>query len=151
PEPSCRLRMTSEVLQPASESRATRFVLWARRVGLGGKAVMALVIAAAATGVATYITWSGGASPAMGRRVQVLLLVDLVLLLALGAVVARQLVRLLIERRRGATGARLHSRIVAMFAAIAVLPAILVSVASVLLFNLVIDNWFGQRVRTAVT
>src|SRR5258706_1376951 len=137
--------MNSDIVSSPTESWVSRFVLWARRVGLGGKAVLALVIVAAVAGVATYVAWSGGATPAGGRRIQILLLGDLVLLLALGAVVARQLVRMLIERRRGAAGSRLHSRLVGMFAAIAVLPAILVSVAAVLLFNLVIDNWFGQR------
>jgi two-component system, NtrC family, nitrogen regulation sensor histidine kinase NtrY len=142
--------MSTDVQTP--DPRVARFVQWARRVGLGGKAVLVLVIAVAVAGTATYVAWQGGgAMPAGSRRMQAILLLDLALLLGLGAVVARQLVRLLIERRRGATGSRLHSRLVAMFGAIAVLPAIVVSVASVLMFNLVIDNWFGTGVRTAVT
>jgi two-component system, NtrC family, nitrogen regulation sensor histidine kinase NtrY len=141
--------MSSDVQSP--DPRVARFVQWARRVGLGGKAVLVLAIAAAVAGTATYVAWQGGAMAAGGRRMQTILLLDLALLLGLGAVVARQLVRLLVERRRGATGSRLHSRLVAMFGAIAVLPAILVSVASVLMFNLVIDTWFGTNVRTAVT
>jgi two-component system, NtrC family, nitrogen regulation sensor histidine kinase NtrY len=141
--------MSSDVQTP--DPRVARFVQWARRVGLGGKAVLVLAIAAAVAGTATYVAWQGGAMAAGGRRMQTILLLDLALLLGLGAVVARQLVRLLVERRRGATGSRLHSRLVAMFGAIAVLPAILVSVASVLMFNLVIDTWFGTNVRTAVT
>ena len=96
--------MTSEIASSATDPRLARFVQWARRVGLGGKLAMGLVIAAAAAGIATYATWSRSESPAGGLRIQVLLLVDLALLLALGAVVARQLVRLFQERRRGSAG-----------------------------------------------
>src|SRR5258707_5632839 len=98
--------METDIVPSAADRGLPRFVQWARRVGLGGKLALTLVIAAAAAGIATYATWSGGASPTGGRRIQILLLVAPVLLLGLGAVVARPLVRVLIERALRATSSR---------------------------------------------
>ncbi len=128
-----------------------RFMRWARRVGLSRKLAIGLALAAVAAGVATYGSLSG--SPLRGpepRTVFILLLVDLVLLLSLGALVARRLVRLWVERRRGSAGSRLHTSFVAWFSAVAVAPAIIIAVFSGLFFNLGIQAWFNERVRTAL-
>ncbi|MSP67987.1 MAG: PAS domain-containing sensor histidine kinase [Alphaproteobacteria bacterium] len=131
--------------------RYYQLVAWAARVGLGRKAAIALAIAALASGVATYVAL-GGSSP-FGpdpRIVLVLLNIDLVLLLLLGIVVAQRLARVWIERRRGSVGARLHVRFVVLFGLVAVAPAIIVAVFSALFFNLGIQAWFSERVRTAL-
>ena len=128
-----------------------RFMRWARRVGLRRKLSIGLAVAAVGAGAATYGSLSG--NPPFGpapRTVFVLLLVDLVLLLSLGALVARRLARLWVERRRGSAGSRLHTSFVAWFSAVAVAPAIVVVVFSALFFNLGIQAWFSERVRTAI-
>ena len=128
-----------------------RFMRWARRVGLSRKLAIGLALAAVAAGVATYGSLSG--NPLRGpepRTVFILLLVDLVLLLSLGALVARRLVRLWVERRRGSAGSRLHTSFVAWFSAAAVAPAIIIAVFSAVFFNLGIQAWFSERVRTAL-
>jgi two-component system nitrogen regulation sensor histidine kinase NtrY len=79
-----------------------------------------------------------------------LLNLDLVLLLLLGAVVARRIVQLWAERRRGSAGSRLHVRLVVIFSALAVTPAVIVAAFSVLLFDLGLQAWFSERVRTAL-
>ncbi|HZD25356.1 MAG TPA: PAS domain-containing sensor histidine kinase, partial [Alphaproteobacteria bacterium] len=124
---------------------------WARRVGLSGKLALGLAVAASASSLATYAAWSGTAplTPDPGLILSLLIL-DLALLLALGAVVARQLVRLWVERRSGSAGSRLHTRMVAMFSLVSVTPAILVAVFSALFFYFGVQSWFSERVRTAV-
>lgn len=127
------------------------FVGWARRVRLSGKLAIGLAIAAAASGLGTYLAWTGvsphGPNP---RFVLVLLVVDLILLLALGAVIARQLVRLWVQRRSGSAGSRLHLRFVALFSLVAVAPAIITAVFSAAFFHLGIQSWFSDSVRTVV-
>ncbi len=68
----------------------------------------------------------------------------------LGALIARRLWRLWSERRSGRAGARLHMRLVAMFSAIAVVPAILVAIFAAVTLNLGIESWFSARVQSAL-
>jgi len=64
--------------------------------------------------------------------------------------VIRQLAHVWVERRTGAAGARLHVRIVVMFSAVAVTPAILVALFSALVINYGVEQWFNARVSTAI-
>ncbi|HEY2071698.1 MAG TPA: PAS domain-containing sensor histidine kinase [Rhizomicrobium sp.] len=79
----------------------------------------------------------------------VLLLINFGLAMTLGGLVAWRVVRLWSERRSGA-GARLHVRLVGMFAAIAVVPAIFVAVFAVVSLNLGMDQWFNPQVQGAI-
>ncbi len=128
-----------------------RMSIWTRRSGVAGKMAMTLAVASGAAGIATYAAWTGtapqGANP---KLVMILLVIDLVLLLLLGALIARQLVRLWVERRSGSAGSRLHTRFVALFSLVAVAPAIITAVFSALVFHLGLQAWFSERVRTAV-
>jgi two-component system nitrogen regulation sensor histidine kinase NtrY len=131
-------------------AKARRWRRWASRVGLARKLAFVLAAAVIACGFATYALWSDaipiGGSP---DEVLALLIVDLVLLLSLGALIARQLVRLWVERQRG-VGSRLHLRMVAWFSAVAVAPAIVTAVFSALFFHFGVQSWFSESVRTAV-
>ena len=93
-----------------------RFGRWSRAVGLPRKLAIAVAVAAIASGIATYGAMSGaapfGSDP---KNVLILLNIDLVLLLILGAIVAVRLVRLWLERRRGSAGSKLHTRLVGLF------------------------------------
>ncbi len=130
---------------------AESFMPWARQVGLSGKLAIALAIATVASGMATYTAWTGSAPQTPNPRVVlILLVVDLVLVLSLGALIARHMVRLWVARRAGSAGSRLHSRFVAMFSLVAVTPAIIVALFSAVFFYLGVQSWFSDRVRTAV-
>jgi two-component system, NtrC family, nitrogen regulation sensor histidine kinase NtrY len=124
---------------------------WVERTGLLNHLAVAVAIAAAVCGVATYTALTGtapfGPSPTI---VLVLLNLDLVLLLTLGALVARRIVQVWSERRRGSAGSKLHVRLVVLFSLVAVGPAIVVAVFSALFFDLGVEAWFSTRVRTAV-
>ncbi len=127
------------------------FRLWSRRVGLGRKMAFALAAAAVISGLATVVamTQSSPSGPDP-RTVLFLLYLDAILLLPLGAVVAWRLVTIWAERRRGLAGSGLHTRLVILFSAVSVTPAILVVVFSALFFNFGIQSWFSKRVRTAL-
>jgi len=125
---------------------------WAGRFGLRRKMVVALAAAAAASGIATYLALTG--APPFGPHPVVvlsLLNLDLVLLLALAALVTKRLVEVWASRRRGLAGSRLQVRLVVLFSLIAVLPTIIVAVFSYLFFSFGIESWFSDKVRTAIT
>jgi two-component system nitrogen regulation sensor histidine kinase NtrY len=84
------------------------------------------------------------------RLIILLLNIDLVLVLALATLVARKLVQIWAERRRGTAGAKLHTRMVLLFSLVAVTPAIIVAVFSALFLHFGIQGWFSDRIRTAV-
>src|SRR5215471_2557528 len=129
-----------------------RVRLWAGRVALGRKIAIALAIPALGSGVATYLALTG--VPPFGPHpsaVLSLLNLDLVLLLALGAIVAKRLIEVWAERRRGLAGSRLQIRLVVLFSLIAVTPTIIVAIFSYLFFTFGIEAWFSDKVRTAIT
>ena len=78
---------------------------WAGRTGLRRKIAIALAAAALLSGIATYLALTG--APPFGPRPVVvlsLLNLDLVLLLALAALVAKRLAEVWAGRRRGLAG-----------------------------------------------
>src|SRR5437588_3463795 len=125
---------------------------WTGGIGVWRKLAVALAAAALASGIATYLALTG--APPFGPRptlVLSLLNLDLVLLLALAAVVAKRLFEVRAERRRNLAGSRLQVRLVGLFSLIAVLPTIIVAVFSYLFFSFGVESWFSDRVRTAIT
>jgi two-component system nitrogen regulation sensor histidine kinase NtrY len=133
-------------------SLARRVRTWTGGIGVWRKIGIALAAAALASGIATYLALTG--APPIGPRpilVLALLQLDLVLLLALAALVAKRLVKVWAERRRGAAGSRLQVRLVGLFSLIAVLPTIIVAVFSYLFFSFGVEAWFSDKVRTAIS
>ncbi len=125
---------------------------WAGRFGLRRKVAIALAVAAVTSGIATYLALTG--APPFGPHpvaVLSLLNLDLVLLLALAALVIKRLVEMWASRRRGLAGSRLQVRLVVLFSLIAVLPTIVVAVFSYLFFSFGIESWFSDKVRTAIS
>jgi len=133
-------------------SLARRVRTWTGGIGVWRKIGIALAAAALASGIATYLALTG--APPIGPRpvfVLALLQLDLVLLLALAALVAKRLVKVWAERRRGLAGSRLQVRLVGLFSLIAVLPTIIVAVFSYLFFSFGVEAWFSDKVRTAIS
>src|SRR2546423_1834351 len=113
---------------------------------------LAVAVAAIVSGVLTYLTLPGFTTYNPRPTTMVILIViDLSLVLALGALIAWRLTRLWIERKSGAAGSKLHIRLVGMFSAIAVIPAILVAIFAAVSLNLGVEAWFSERVQTALT
>lgn len=119
---------------------------------LGRVFTLVLAVLALALGVATFVVLSGGLRLGMPADSVVygLVIANIVVLLPLGLLLVVRLVRVWVERRRGFAGARLHVRLVLLFGVVAVTPAIVVAVFATFFFNLGIQTWFNDRVRTAL-
>jgi two-component system nitrogen regulation sensor histidine kinase NtrY len=108
-------------------------------------------VLAALSGCVTYALLTGLTPFAPTRTgLAVLLLLNLSLVLTLGALIAWRVVRLWAERRSGRAGAKLHVRLVSWFSAIAVVPVILVAIFAAVTLNLGLEAWFSDRVKTAL-
>ena len=137
---------------PEPMSTWHRLVTWAGRIGLARKLAVMLSGAAIIAGIATYaaLTENSHFGQSNPRTVTLLLTLDLTLLLLLGVLIARRIVQIGIGRRRGLAGSQLHVRMVAGFSALAVTPAILMAAFSAVFFYAGMQEWFSDRVRTAV-
>jgi two-component system, NtrC family, nitrogen regulation sensor histidine kinase NtrY len=125
---------------------------WLRRPHVASRLAVVLTVAATLSGIATYVVLSGWLR--LGADVDLvlgLLYLDLILLLLLGAVVARGLVQLVMARWQGSAGSRLHARMVALFSLVAVAPAIVVAVFSVGFLHFGLEAWFSERISRALT
>jgi len=74
-----------------------------------------------------------------------LLAIDLLIVLALSAIIGRELWLILQARRRGRAAARLHVRIIALFSLIAAAPAILVAVVASVTLDRGLDRLLSTR------
>lgn len=114
---------------------------------LGFSAVIALLI----TGTATFLVLIGLTPLAPTNEVVIsALAVNSVLALVLVTLIVREVVRLLQARRKGRAAARLHIRIVGLFALVAAIPAVLVAGVASITLDLGLDRWFEQRTRQIV-
>ena len=115
------------------------------------KFAISVVITSIFFGLATYSALTGAVSAEGADPLTILILlnVDLVLLLALGALLALRVNRLWNERRKGSIGSRLHSRMLTLFGLVAATPAVVVAVFSISFFNFGLEAWFNERVVTA--
>ena len=135
--------------EQSREQSLRRLRIWWRRSKLNRTLTYVLVAAAVASGLATLATMASASEPDPDT-VLILLYLDVILLLLLGVVVARRLVSVWAERRRGLAGSRLHVRLALLFSLVSVTPAILVAVFAGLFLNLGIQSWFSERVGTAI-
>ena len=134
--------------------RTGRYILG--RIGqimLGRAMTVVLTAIALMMGLATFIMLARGSplgmlNPGVGVT---LVLLNLSVLLVLGAVLAGRLTRVAMERRRGSAGSRLHVRLVMLFSGVAVAPTILVAAFAVTFFHFGIQAWFSDPVRASLS
>ncbi|MBX3456871.1 MAG: PAS domain-containing sensor histidine kinase [Candidatus Paracaedibacteraceae bacterium] len=116
------------------------------------RAGLILSIAAILSGVATYVVLTGTDDFAdKSSRVLPLIYLDVTLMLMLSVVIAKRLLEIWAERRKGTAGSKLHVQIAALFAFVAITPGIFVTVFSALFFNVGLKAWFSEPVRLALS
>src|SRR5579872_4857080 len=134
-------------------AKSPRFAAaWWNRLRSGSSIGAGYALAAALVGVAVWMASSAPVSGPVGppsEAIVVVLGLNLVLIGALAFAAAGRLFNLVRAQRRDA-GARLHLRFVAIFATVAVAPAIVVALVFGVLVNQSVDSWFSHRVGQVV-
>jgi two-component system nitrogen regulation sensor histidine kinase NtrY len=94
-----------------------------------------------------------GATPINPDNVTTLTLiaVNAGFVLLLIGLIGRELRRIYVARRRGKAASRLHVRIVAMFALVAAIPAIMVAIVASITLDIGLDRWFEIRTKTIIS
>ncbi|SDK34243.1 sensor histidine kinase NtrY-like [Aliiruegeria lutimaris] len=120
----------------------------ARRVQTA--ATFALVVLAPVLVISTFLLMGplgqGVGSPAL----RLILLTDLIYILVVAAMVLRRVIAMFAARRADSAGSKLHLRLTAAFAVIALIPAVLVAIFAGLTINIGLEGWFSDRVRNVV-
>jgi two-component system nitrogen regulation sensor histidine kinase NtrY len=122
-------------------------------VGLALGRVATLVVATLALvmGFATFLAFAGRVRLGDQSSFAVdMSLADFAALLLLIIVLAGQFTRVVLERRRGMAGSRLHVRLMFFFGVVAAFPAILMAVFATVFFIVGVQTWFNERVQTAL-
>jgi two-component system nitrogen regulation sensor histidine kinase NtrY len=136
--------MTALAEKESSPRRAERGVGDGRRVSRAFALVA--VLAAVVISVGSFLILTGQTAiqptPLVVRTAGIVNGLIVALLIGL---VAYEAAGLVIARRRGRAAARLHVRIVLLFAVIAALPAILMMVIASITLNKGLDRWFAGR------
>jgi two-component system nitrogen regulation sensor histidine kinase NtrY len=124
---------------------------WVGNFVLGKAVTLGLTVLALMVGLSTFIILARGSPLGINPGVGVgLVLVNLIVLLLLGTVLAGRVTRVWVERRRGSAGSRLHVRLVLLFSCVAVAPTILIACGAVAFFHFGIQAWFNEPVRVAL-
>lgn len=110
-----------------------------------------VVVLSLVSGLATYLILTG-LTPIVPRNdiVLTVLFINVVLILAMFAVIGWQAIGLAKAWRDKQAGARLHVRIVGLFSIIAALPAILLAIGATTTFSRSLDSWFTTRTRQII-
>ena len=124
---------------------------WLDKINSSRKTVVVLAVLALFSGIGTYTVFarSGAAGPNPDVVLGFMYL-NLGLLIVIGLLVSKRLVKLWFQRRQGLAGSQLHTRMVVLFSVVAVIPTIVVALFSVFLFDFGIRSWFTERIGAAV-
>lgn len=76
--------------------------------------------------------------------------INLLVLAILAVFMGRRFLTLFIERKKGLAGTGLNVRLLGIFSFLAVVPAVIVAVFSIVFLNLGIEAWFSKRVTGAL-
>jgi len=81
---------------------------------------------------------------------RVMLLADFIYVMAVATLVLSTVLRVIAAQKAQRSGSRLHLRLSAMFALVAMVPAVLIAIFAVLTINIGLEGWFSDRVRNVV-
>jgi len=118
---------------------------------LGRELIFGLVLLGPVLAVVTSVLYSlgeegGPASPLL----RMVLLADLIYFVALTAIIGLKIGQLVLARRRKSAGSKLHLRLTGVFAAVALVPTVIVAVFATVTVNFGIESWFSEQVGSVV-
>jgi two-component system nitrogen regulation sensor histidine kinase NtrY len=119
-----------------------------RLLALPGVMAIAAALVSAAVSFAILV----GVTPITPDSTTTLALIGInaVFVLILVGLIAVEIQRIAMARKRGKAASRLHVRIVTMFALVAALPALLVAIVASITLDIGLDRWFQIRTTTIV-
>ncbi|WP_395451346.1 ATP-binding protein [Aminobacter sp. UC22_36] len=119
-----------------------------RLLALPGVMAIAAALVSAAVSFAILV----GVTPITPDSTTTLALIGInaVFVLILVGLIAIEIQRIAMARKRGKAASRLHVRIVTMFALVAALPALLVAIVASITLDIGLDRWFQIRTTTIV-
>jgi two-component system, NtrC family, nitrogen regulation sensor histidine kinase NtrY len=128
-----------------------RFGRWARHRRFWSKVEIATAAALILMTLTSYVLLTGGsANPSetltSDRRILTVLLINAGLLVFTAFFVARRVLVLAANRKRGLAGARLHARMTRLFAILAIVPTVVVAAYATLLFDYSSSPWTGKQI-----
>lgn len=115
------------------------------------KLAVILILLGVICGLSTYAALTQ--TPPFGNSPNTviwLLNLDLIILLALAAVIGNKIVALWSGRKRKIAGSHLHVKLVYTFSILAATPAIIMTVFSAYFFHFGVQTWFSEQVQTTV-
>ncbi|MFN3274265.1 MAG: ATP-binding protein [Paracoccus sp. (in: a-proteobacteria)] len=110
-----------------------------------------MLIVGAVLALATIAMLSPVGRGLQAQALRVVLLLDLAYLTLLIGFVMARMARLVQARRSSGPASRLHGRLVAIFAGLALVPTVLVALFAGVLVNIGLEGWFSDRVQQVVT
>ncbi|QCE35029.1 HAMP domain-containing protein [Acetobacteraceae bacterium] len=101
--------------------------------------------------IVTFVALAGGMSLSRYPQAEALLfLFDCIMLALLTLLLARHVGRVLIQRRLGHAGARLHIKLMLLFGVVASVPTMLLGILAALFFHFGVEIWFSTRITNAL-
>jgi two-component system nitrogen regulation sensor histidine kinase NtrY len=100
--------------------------------------------------VTAYVLSDEGRASSSNVAIRIILLLDLCYVLALAALIAWRIGWLILARRRGSEGTRLHLRLAGVFAAVALVPTVIVAIFAALTLGIGLENLFSDRIGSVV-
>ena len=138
----------------ATQTRQTRWVDTLRRLRrqrrIRSFATVGLVVLGPMLALATFLVLGPLDQGSNDLLLRLILLADVVYILVVAALVLSQVARIIAARRAQSAGSRLHLRLTAVFAALALFPTVIVAVFAMLTINIALEGWFSERVRNVV-
>ncbi len=148
---------TVDQVAPLDQSTATSVVKPVEPAGAAPVPAVSRLIGAIAVGIAllsataTFLVLAGLTPIApVDAVVKELLLGNAVTGMLLLGIIGREVWQVVQARRRGRAGSRLHVQIVGLFAVIAAVPAVLVSVVASTTLDRALDRYFSSRTRAVI-
>ncbi|TIT79241.1 MAG: PAS domain-containing sensor histidine kinase [Mesorhizobium sp.] len=140
----------------AAEAPTLNQPLFSRAGARDGRRLLALpgVVAIVGAMITAAISFAilVGATPIApnANATWALIALNAVFVLFLIALIGREIRRIVMARKHGRAASRLHVRIVAMFALVAAIPAIMVAIIASITLDIGLDRWFEIRTKTIV-
>jgi two-component system nitrogen regulation sensor histidine kinase NtrY len=112
---------------------------------VGGIIIVMILMSIAKTNLSTL-----GLIPSSNAVVFTVISLNVVLLILVVFLVIRNVVKLMLERRRGVLGTRLRTKLVVAFVTLTTIPSALLFFASVVFLNRSMEGWLSTEVETAI-